>query len=119
MDWGHQESLRGKVRVIERPENELEIEKQAVDCMSVDFPCPVSIQPAFHNRILISFGERPFSLALGMSKGPRPEQSWESQPLDYRDSLISELCPSQVGLISPIPRIIGKETISFCRITNL
>lgn len=90
MDWGHQESLRGKVRVIERPENELEIEKQAVDCMSVDFPCPVSIQPAFHNRILISFGERPFSLALGMSKGPRPEKSWESQPLDYRDSFISE-----------------------------
>lgn len=57
-DWGHQESLHGEVRVTERSENELEFEKQAVDCVSVDSPWPVSIQPSFHDRILISFGER-------------------------------------------------------------
>ena len=44
-------------------------EKQAVDCVSVDSPWPVTIQPSFHNRILISFGERLFSL-----KAPRPEK---------------------------------------------
>lgn len=51
-----------------------ELEKQVMDHVSTDFPYPTSIQHKSYNRILISFGERPNSLPLEVSKGHRSGQ---------------------------------------------
>lgn len=36
--------------------DELELEKQAMGCVSTDVTCPTSIQPYSYDRILISSG---------------------------------------------------------------
>lgn len=51
-----------------------ELEKQVMDHVSTDFPYPTSIQHKSYNRILMSFGERPNSLPLEVSKGHRSGQ---------------------------------------------